>query len=142
MKVVEAKGDCGSVRFNGSEDGGDRIHPIRRMKEEIPEALESRCKGFAERVAVKVVILCYQTDELKWQYAAVIVDNGLVRGAYTTFRVTDIHRNPLFALKLMQRLELAFPSVKMAKESIAQSKRFTCVTDGNLLERLKIDLVR
>lgn len=142
MILVEAKRDSESVRFNGSEDEDDRIHPIHRTKEEIPKVLVSRCKSFAEREAVKVEILCYQTDELKWQYAAVIVDNGLVPAAYTTFRETDIHRNPFFALKLMQRLELAFPSVKMAKESIEKSKRFTCVTNGDLMERLKIDLER
>ncbi len=142
MNVAEANRDCGAVIFNGSEDEGDRIRPIHRTKEEIPEVLVSRSKGFAEREMVKVEILCYQTDELKWKYAAVIGDNGWVRGAYTTFRVTDIHRNPLFALKLMQRLELAFPSVEMAQKSIAQSKRFTCVTDGDLMERLKIDLAR
>ncbi|MCF8568412.1 hypothetical protein LLE49_27215 [Alicyclobacillus tolerans] len=142
MNVAEANRDRGAFLFNGSEDEGDRIHPIHRTKEEIPEVLVSRSKGFAEREVVKVEILCYQTDELKWQYAAVIVDNGWVRGAYTTFRVTDIYRNPLFSLKLMQRLELAFPSVEMAQKSIVQSKRFTCVTDGDLMARLKLDLER
>jgi len=142
MNVAEAKGNCGTVIFNRSKDEGDRIQPIYRMKEEIPEVLVPQRKGFAQREAVKVVILSYQTDELKWQYAAVIVDNGAIRGAYTTFRVTDIHRDPLFGLKLMQRLELAFPTVAMAQQAIALSQRFQCVTDDNLIERLKIDVDR
>ncbi|WP_157061985.1 hypothetical protein [Alicyclobacillus ferrooxydans] len=101
-----------------------------------------RCKGLVTLTTVRVVILSYQIDDPKWEYAAVIVNNGSVQAAYVTFDVTDMDRNPLFALKFMQRFECEYPTMEMAKQAITQSQCFKPVSDHDLLERLKIDLIR
>lgn len=107
----------------------------------IPDVGHRR-KGLGTLNTVRVVILSYQIDDPKWEYAAVIVNNGLVQAAYVTFDVTDMDRNPLFALKFMQRFECEYPTMEMAKQAITQSQCFKPVSDHDLLERLKIDLIR
>lgn len=137
-----SKAQCGALSvYNLSKHGDDLIQSRNRSCGEISEINVQRFKEWV-RETVKVVILGYQIESPKWQYAAVIVDKGSVRAAYATFYATDIHRNPLFALKFMGRFEWEYPSIERAKQAILQSQRFQCVTDANLLERLKIDLVR
>lgn len=124
--------------LNGEDDTPKSTHRSYRA---IPD-VGPRCQDLGTLTTVRVVILSYQIDDPKWEYAAVIVNNGSVRGVYVTFDVTDMDRNPLFALKFMQRFECEYPTMEMAKQAITQSQCFKPVSDHDLLERLKIDLIR